>query len=49
MTTTHFNPEKGPEGGPEQEQSCPDCAGRGVKQDGQTCPRCNGTGMILKR
>ncbi len=43
-----FNPERGPEGGPEQERECDECSGRGVK-DGKTCPKCNGKGWILKR
>jgi serine/threonine protein kinase len=49
QTITRFNPERGPEGGPEQERPCPDCAGRGVDQKGQTCSRCNGSGVIVKR
>lgn len=49
MMVARFNPEKGPEGGPEQERDCPDCGGRGVDQDGNTCKRCNGSGQILKR
>lgn len=49
MIITRFNPERGPEGGPEQERPCPDCAGKGVDQKGQTCSRCNGSGVILKR
>jgi DnaJ-class molecular chaperone len=49
MVTIQFNPERGPEGGPEQERDCPDCAGKGVDQSGNKCARCGGRGQILKR
>jgi DnaJ-class molecular chaperone len=49
MRVDRWNPERGPEGGPEQERYCPDCVGRGVDDNGKKCPRCNGTGKILKR
>ena len=43
-----WNPEKGPEGGPETERECPDCGGKGMV-DGKTCEKCKGAGVILKR